>query len=344
MQAMAAAVPLNLFGAGAPTPPAFTLTQAFNNEAVSADANTNPASFDGGGASFSAEALAGVGVKAGGTVNAAGLRFIWPSTAGTGQFDNAIADGQTIALSGTGNTLGLLFSAGYGPVTGTGSVRYTDGTTQPFTITSPDWFVTVQPDGGPSVAAVAPYQNRQGNTRFDAPAAVFAQAIPLTAGKTVASVTLPKTGPAPVQAGVPTLHIFAMTVGTRPATVSLRASNSMYVTADNAGASPLIANRSTVGTWEKFDVTYLSGDQIQLRSEANGLFVDAPSAGASALIANQKTAAGWETFHLVPNADGTSSIVAEANNKVVTSNNGTAPLIANQSAVGGWEKFTVAAV
>jgi hypothetical protein len=28
------------------------------------------------------------------------------------------------------------------------------------------------------------------------------------------------------------------------------------VTADNAGASPLIANRSSVGQWEEFDLTY----------------------------------------------------------------------------------------
>ena len=28
--------------------------------------------------------------------------------------------------------------------------------------------------------------------------------------------------------------------------------NSMFVTADNAGASPLIANRTAIGTWEQF--------------------------------------------------------------------------------------------
>jgi hypothetical protein len=35
--------------------------------------------------------------------------------------------------------------------------------------------------------------------------------------------------------------------------------------------------------------------------------------------------------------------VSEANNRYVTSNNGTAPLIANQTANNGWEHFTVAA-
>ena len=159
---------------------------------------------------------------------------------------------------------------------------------------------------------------------------------------------MPKTGPAPVQSGVASLHVFAVSVGTvgggaHPTTISLRASNGMYVTAEDAGRSPLIADRSTVGTWEKFDVTYLSGDQIQLRSQANGLFVDAANAGTSPLIANQVTAAGWETFHMIANADGTFSLLAEANDQYVTSNNGALPLIANQSAIAGWEKFTVAA-
>jgi hypothetical protein len=125
--------------------------------------------------------------------------------------------------------------------------------------------------------------------------------------------------------------------------ISIQASNGQFVTADDGGASPLIANRPSVGTWEKFDVTYLSGDQIQLRSEANGLYVDAPNAGADPLIANQQTAAGWETFHLIANPDGTYSLQSEANNKFVTSQNGAGPLIANQTAGNGWERFTIAA-
>ena len=38
-------------------------------------------------------------------------------------------------------------------------------------------------------------------------------------------------------------------------TVSLRAlANNNYVTAENAGAQPLIANRTAIGAWEKFDL------------------------------------------------------------------------------------------
>jgi hypothetical protein len=39
--------------------------------------------------------------------------------------------------------------------------------------------------------------------------------------------------------------------------ISLRAhANGMYVTADNAGASPLIANRTAIGPWEEFDLIH----------------------------------------------------------------------------------------
>ncbi|MBZ9644483.1 right-handed parallel beta-helix repeat-containing protein [Streptomyces sp. PSKA30] len=127
----------------------------------------------------------------------------------------------------------------------------------------------------------------------------------------------------------------------KPSVISLKANNSLFVTADNAGSEPLIANRAVVGPWEKFDVTYLSGDQVQLKAEANGLWVSAEDAGASPLIANRTTPQGWETFHLIRNANGTVTLLAEANNKYVTSNNGTAPLIANQAENNGWEKFTL---
>ena len=42
-----------------------------------------------------------------------------------------------------------------------------------------------------------------------------------------------------------------------PAVVSLRAhANGDIVTADNAGAAPLIANRTAIGPWEEFDLIH----------------------------------------------------------------------------------------
>jgi len=45
-----------------------------------------------------------------------------------------------------------------------------------------------------------------------------------------------------------------ITVGTNQ--VAFRAhANGLIVTAENAGANPLIANRTAVGPWEEFDLT-----------------------------------------------------------------------------------------
>jgi len=128
-----------------------------------------------------------------------------------------------------------------------------------------------------------------------------------------------------------------------PATtvICLRArANNMYVCADNAGASPLIANRAAAGPWETFDVLDAGGGNVALRAHANNQIVCADNAGASPLIANRTAAGGWETFQLVHNADGTVSLRSLANNNYVTAENaGAAALIANRAAIGQWEKF-----
>jgi len=50
-------------------------------------------------------------------------------------------------MSGSG-TLGLLVSASYGPAAGTGTITYTDGSTQSYPLTAPDWWSTAAPAGG----------------------------------------------------------------------------------------------------------------------------------------------------------------------------------------------------
>jgi hypothetical protein len=123
--------------------------------------------------------------------------------------------------------------------------------------------------------------------------------------------------------------------------ISLRAhANSMYVTADNAGASPLIANRTAIGTWETFDQINNSDGTISLRAHANSMYVTADNAGASPLIANRTAIGTWEKFTLIHNADGSVSLRAQANNDYVTADNaGASPLIANRTAIGPWEEF-----
>jgi GH25 family lysozyme M1 (1,4-beta-N-acetylmuramidase) len=123
--------------------------------------------------------------------------------------------------------------------------------------------------------------------------------------------------------------------------VSLRAhANGRYVTAENAGTAPLIANRTAIGTWELFDQVDVGGGYVALRAHANGLIVTAESAGTKPLIANRHTIGTWEMFRLVANSDGSISLLARANGRYVTAEDaGAKPLIANRTAIGTWEKF-----
>jgi hypothetical protein len=129
--------------------------------------------------------------------------------------------------------------------------------------------------------------------------------------------------------------------GSSNGTISLRArANNMIVTAENAGANPLIANRTAIGTWEQFDLIDRGGGNIALRARANNMFVTAENAGAAPLIANRTAIGPWETFQLINNSNGTVSFRAQANNMIVTAENaGAAPLIANRTAIGPWEQF-----
>jgi type 1 glutamine amidotransferase len=123
--------------------------------------------------------------------------------------------------------------------------------------------------------------------------------------------------------------------------VSLRArANNRYGVAESGGSSALIANRTAVGQWEKFDLVERGGDTIALRSHANSSYVCAESAGNAQLIANRESIGAWESFTLIHNADGTVSLRAQANGRLVTAENaGAQPLVANRVAVGEWEKF-----
>lgn len=128
-----------------------------------------------------------------------------------------------------------------------------------------------------------------------------------------------------------------------PQVVSFRArANGRYVTAESAGAAPLIANRTAIGQWERFDLVTLGGSRVALRAHADNEWVCAENGGASSLIANRGAAGAWETFTLVPNSDSTISLRAAANGRYVTAEAaGGSPLIANRTAIGAWEKFAL---
>jgi hypothetical protein len=82
--------------------------------------------------------------------------------------------------------------------------------------------------------------------------------------------------------------------------VALKSSSTgKYVCAENAGASPLVADRVAIGGWEQFTLVTNTDGSVSLRSGANGKFVCAENGGTSPLIANRDTIGAWESFDRV---------------------------------------------
>lgn len=127
-------------------------------------------------------------------------------------------------------------------------------------------------------------------------------------------------------------------------TIGLRANaDGRVVTAENAGAAALIANRVVVDVWETFDLVDNADGSVSLHAHANGNYVDAPNTTTS-LIADSPTIGPNEEFDLIYNPDGSISLRAHSDSDIVTAENaGASPLIANRTAVGQWEEFTLLA-
>ncbi|MGS0687133.1 M15 family metallopeptidase [Nakamurella sp. GG22] len=116
--------------------------------------------------------------------------------------------------------------------------------------------------------------------------------------------------------------------------------NNRLVCAETHGTLPLIANRTAVGPWERFEVINRGSGLVALRSYANNKYVCADSYGNKPLIANRGAIGPWETFTLIRNTDGTVSLRAGANGRLVCADSyGNRPLIANRTVIGPWEKF-----
>jgi endoglucanase len=128
-------------------------------------------------------------------------------------------------------------------------------------------------------------------------------------------------------------------------TVTIRSNiNGKFVCADNAGASPLIANRDAASTWESFYEVQATQTQVAFVSLANGLFVTADIANRGGqLIAGWATRPlGWELFTPVAEPDGQWALLSGANGMYVTAENaGASPLVANRAAVSTWELFWI---
>ena len=191
-------------GTATVTVPYPSLPAAYNDVAVSDDSNPAAANFDGGGYSYSAQALASVGVTPGATVNSGGFSFTWPSPP-PGQPDSVTTSGQVVNVSGAGSQLAFLGAGTFGTQTGQVTVTYTDGSTSTGTLTLPDWYADAAVTGS-QLVATAPHWNIPAGSTLDPnhKVSVYLTTVPLTAGKTVAYVTLPSDS---------NMHIFATAFG-----------------------------------------------------------------------------------------------------------------------------------
>ncbi|WP_053002293.1 polysaccharide lyase family 7 protein [Kordia jejudonensis] len=128
-------------------------------------------------------------------------------------------------------------------------------------------------------------------------------------------------------------------------TISLKANNNKYVSSEN-GTKDMIANRSAIGSYEKFTVvkvgTKNGNDLIALKAN-NNKYVCSED-GTKDMIANRTAIGAWEKFEVIQlgTASGNELIALRAsNNKYVCSENGTKDMRANRTAIGAYEKFQV---
>jgi glucoamylase len=184
-----------------------TLEQAFDNIGITSPSDTAAGNFDGIGDSFSATGMATDALVPGAALLHDGLQVDWPDVA-PGALDNVVADGQTVALSGQGSTLGVVGASAYGSASGTFTVTYTNGTSTTAAVTLSDW-VDELPASGTDFLATTGGWDPGGSI----PVSMSYAAIPIDPAEQVASVTLP-TVSAGVGNGVNSMHIFDLAIGT----------------------------------------------------------------------------------------------------------------------------------
>ncbi|MET7289607.1 hypothetical protein [Streptomyces sp. NPDC005573] len=221
------------------------LQAAFNNTAVTDDADEDAADADGVGATLSLQDLKAVGWQPGGKVTVDGATFTLPAF-GSASGDNVLAANQTIQMSGSGRALVFLGFSTYGFVSSeraaddssspvvpdgtsvggtgctlgngqyedcqeggpTGTITYADGSSpQSYHLTVPDWVY-----GSNDLATVTlPHRNHTNGTQETRSTNIYAFAVPLKAGAPLSSVELPDLT-ASVRQYVPGLHLFGMAV------------------------------------------------------------------------------------------------------------------------------------
>lgn len=243
------------------------LERHFDNTAVSDDARPGEADFDGSGGSLSAQDLTAAGWTPGRSPAVQGARLAWPRRA-AGEPDNVRADGQSVRVGGRGDALAFLVAGtGGGEESGTGVVRYANGSRSSYRLTASDW------RGGPlaTKAVALPHINTPGGQLAEK-ARLYVVTVPLVQGREVASAELPRN---------PDLHVFALSVraDSRGWTGSWAASASGY---------------TSVGPWTDRTlrlVVHTSAGGPRVRIRFDNTFAAAPVRIGSATVAVQASGA-----------------------------------------------------
>ena len=121
-------------------------TNLYNNVAMSDDANTGAGNLDGGGNSYSQQAIisnSGGALAPGNTVQYGGMNLTMPDVL-AGSPDNYLAQGQTVRIASPvagAVRVGIVGSSTNGPSCGTASINYAGGNTQTFSLCLSDWTI-----------------------------------------------------------------------------------------------------------------------------------------------------------------------------------------------------------
>ncbi|HEX4789717.1 MAG TPA: SGNH/GDSL hydrolase family protein, partial [Actinospica sp.] len=277
------------------------LSAAFDNVGISDNADTAAADLDGTGHSFSAEDLAADGWVPGAELTLDGTPLRWPNVA-AGSPDNVVADGQRIAVSGSGDALTLVVASTAGATSGNGTISYTDGSTQAYTLSNADWYT------GPTdtMAVQLPNWNTASGTQ-SAAVKLTPDTVPLDPAKSVAAVTLPAISAAP-GAGTAALHVFAL--GIRPGAGAWRGS---WAAAADDG---LVNGPWTARTLRMVEHTSVGGPQVRVRLDND--FGTAPVVIGHATIAVQASAANAAAAPVTLAFNGNQGITIPAGGQAVS--------------------------
>ena len=288
-------------GSGASSAAGTSLAGLFDNVGISDDADPAAADIDGTGHSFSAEDLAADGWTPGAALTLDGTPLRWPNVV-AGAADNVVADGQRVAVRGSGDALTFVVASTAGATSGSGTLTYTDGSTQTYALSNGDWYT------GPSdtMAVQLPNWNTPAGTQ-SAAVKLTADTVPLNPAKTLASVTLPAISAAPGPSTA-ALHVFAL--GIRPS------AGPWLGTWAAAGDDGLVDGPWTARTLRMVEHTSVGGALVRIRLDND--FNTAPVTIGHATVAVQSSGASATAAPVTLTFGGNQSTTIPAGGQAVS--------------------------